>query len=918
MLSVIIINMQTQSLRKLSGFILFSFFLGAFVFGQQVSVSLAKEGIITGQVGKVATVVFKIKNNQNFDCEFEPSLNLPHSWQPIHNKAAFSLGPGQSKVHITSFLVPNFTTFGEYPVVLKVKNTASGRIAGEFTFHVDVPNVYKLAIESIEAPSLAMAGETFEATFSVRNLSNAVHTIQLVPYKCELKEASRISLEPNSSQLVTVTVSTFEELRKVSRAGFRLEAFISGHEEDTHVHTYRHVRVIPTNDADINDIRRLPGYARVSYFGRQNGEEPFQSGYQGELHIQGAIDEAGENEVELRMRGPNQFDLSVYGNYDEYYVGYTSPLFDLRAGDQVFSLSPLTEYSRYGRGLESAFRINPVEIGLFYQRPRFYPDISAEFGAHIKYTFEEENSLSFNMLQKVHLEPNSQSTMMSFLGDFQPLPHTSIIAEYAQGVGESEGRGIYLNLHSNPIKRLNIASTVLYASKDFPGYYNNTWMYSGSVNYYLTKKLNLSFNIHQDERNAARDTLFTVAPYGKRMQAGIGYRFNRKTQLRVYLRNAEREDRFPDTKFHSRDQTARLQLMQQLGKFRFNLSGEYGKSENLLAPLEQREQNLFRSYLDAEFRISNRHSIRGFLQYYNHNSYSIERQEQLVFGVSAYSSLTKSTKLYLQFQNRYELEDYFRDRDLFSIRFSQWIKKKHEFQLTGRYSLLRKTVDNQDLTFAANYTYHFGIPLESKKNYPDVIGKIDNMGAESVKGIVFHLNGKTTVTDAEGNFIFKSVPPGQYYVMMDVTSVGLHEIPDIPTPIVVNVPEEGMIEVRFGLTTGARISGDVSVQEGEKHLISQNRKAAVLGPVMIEISKDGEMHRQLTNAEGYFEFTDIRPGIWNLKVVHNDLYKQFVFDQEVFEVEITPGMHEQITIPVRRKERKIKFMQGLSLSLNDK
>jgi hypothetical protein len=52
-------------------------------------------------------------------------------------------------------------------------------------------------------------------------------------------------------------------------------------------------------------------------------------------------------------------------------------------------------------------------------------------------------------------------------------------------------------------------------------------------------------------------------------------------------------------------------------------------------------------------------------------------------------------------------------------------------------------------------------------------------------------------------------------------------------------------------------------------------------------------------------------------VIHNELFKQFVFDEETFELYLEPGEKEEIQIRLRKKERKIKFLQSLSLTSKD-
>ncbi len=895
--------------------LLFGFELHA----QEVDIFLKKnQKIIASIPGKVTTVVVGISNLSSMDLRLQPQHDYPEAWNSISDSKPFVIKSGEKLTKLLSFIAPNLTPAGEYNLVFELFDLEAKATIQSFSFQVEIEELVNLSVKGIETPDFVVAGEDIQAKFMVRNFGNSEKEIKLTSHNCKLVGSATIKLKPNTVQIVEVVTTTHPNLHKVSRKSLRLEGCVLSNPK-IKAHAYLHARIIPNANAEINDIRRLPGYARISYIGRSHADGNYISGWQAELVARGHLDKTGDNNLEVRLRGPNQFNISSLGLYDEYSARLNTPNYHIHVGDKTFSLSPLTEYARNGRGIEGSYRHKNIEIGGFYQKPRFFPEIESETGAYARHYFNSDNSLGLNYLNKSFRKSHSKATMLSLFGQFRPLKNTFIETEFSQGyVGMENGYAGHFKLESSPFKQLRFSSTVVYASRDFPGYFSNTWFYNAAVNYAVTPKISVFGNVYQDENNAARDTLFATAPLSKRYQAGLSFRLFKKTQIRGYLRQNELKDQLPSLKFHRENRSLKVQVSQELRLFRFSTALEYGLIENFLNPENERFSKLFRTYLDINYRLSHRNNFRGFIQFFENNRFDNLEHKQVVFGISGQSKLTKSTTLKFQYQNTFAIEEYYRDRNLFELHLTQRFKKQHEITLSSRYALLRQTTDMGDFSLAAHYKYNFGIPLEGRENLTSLYGQIFNSGTESVEGIVLHLNGRSVVSDENGNFKFKSLTPGKYYLLLDKTSLDLHQIPDVPTPIEVEIIEGEDTRISFGMTTSVTISGTMNIFQGGGLFISSNPKKMELpGPVLIELNNGIETFRQVTEADGSFVFSGLRPGKWNLTVIHNELFKNFLFEDEAFELELKPGKKENIQIRIRKKERKIKFLQTLSLSSKD-
>lgn len=892
--------------------LLFSFEIQA----QGLEINLLNQKEITAKPGKVTTVVASILNKTGSNLIVQPKFFYPEGWNSITDTKDFEIKAGSKLTKLISFSAPNQTKAEDFELLYELIEIKTGNSLGNLAITVQVEEIVNVSIKGIEVPHFVLAGQEVHAKFIVRNLGNSEQEISLISYNCDIVGSNNILLAPNDIKVVEVKTLTTPNIQKVSRKSFRIEGTTSG-ESLVKAHAYQHSLIIPNASAEINDIRRLPGYARLSYIGRNRIDGQFISGWQGELFMRGNLDELGEKNLEIKLRGPNQFNVSSLGLYDEYYAQLNTPNYKIHLGDKTYSLSPLTEYARNGRGIEASIRHKRKEFGSFYHRPRFFPEIKEEIGAYARHHFNLDNSISLNYLRKTYRNSNSNASLLSLLGRFNPFKNTYIESEVSQGYHQTEsGYAGYLKLESSPINKLRLSSTVLYASRDFPGYFRNTWFYTGSINYSISPKINVFGNIYQDERNAARDTIFSTAPFSKRYQAGLSFRLSRKTLIKTYLRQNELKDQLPSLKFHRQNQSLKLQISQDLRPFRLSAAAEYGKTENFLNPEGEKYSKLFRAYLDINYRLSDRHNFRGFAQFFENNRFDNQNQKQFIFGISGQSRITKSTNVKFQYQNNFAIEEYYRDRNLMEFHLAQTIKKQHEISVSARYALQRQTVDQGDFSVAAHYKYNFGIPLEGKEKQSTLLGQIFSNNSESIEGIVLHLNGRTAVTNELGQFKFKSLAPGKYYLLLDKSSLAIHQIPDIPVPIQVEIIEGQDANISFGLTTSVTISGSLDIIP-KKLLTSNNSKMEMPGPILVQLTNGEDTFRQITEKDGTFIFSGLRPGEWNLNIIANDLYKQYIFEENEFELNMKPGQKENIEVRIRKKERKIKFLQSLSLSSGD-
>jgi hypothetical protein len=226
-----------------------------------------------------------------------------------------------------------------------------------------------------------------------------------------------------------------------------------------------------------------------------------------------------------------------------------------------------------------------------------------------------------------------------------------------------------------------------------------------------------------------------------------------------------------------------------------------------------------------------------------------------------------------------------------------------------------------------------GIPVSKKKNTGILYGRlIDQETLRPESDVIIRINGSSAVTDADGRYIFPSLKPGTYYLRLDKVKIGLNRITVKPTPMEVVVLGGGKQMIDLAVTRSASFSGKVvlcksasdSVKGAQGSILRENGEYAIVGSgkeagtgadcigisnILIEMTREGETVRRVTDSEGRFKFEELRPGVWNVKAYDYNLPEYHMFDKDAFTIELKPADTQSKTINVLPKKRRIQFIQ---------
>lgn len=859
--------------------------------------------------GKVCNLPFFVHNNSTQIVHAQPEYDIPDEWKLVTVQPAIDLKPSEKKFQVLSIQVPAVFAVGEYPVFVNF-TADDGTLLHRDSVFVKVLEVEKVSIQKLENPEYVYAGEEIRATYILQNQGNTKKNFFIETQNCQVADGEEVMLEAGESKMVTIVKPTSEDYINSVREFYTIRV-LAGNRVLESVNNWS--QVFPSKNLKKDLYFRFP----VTFFGSYlavNKDDQFESTYQFQLFGQGTLDVEGKHQLEFMARGPNNTDLSYLGLYDQYYLSYQNQYVILFGGQKNFMFTPLTESSRYGLGVESKVLLNNgLALGFLYVEPRFYEEIKNEMAGVLGYHFNSENKAELYYVSKQFEGLNERTQLFSFLSEFSPFKGTDVDLELSRGYYNDVADNAYrINLNSR-FSIFNLSGNYYNTGKNYPGYYNNSKFYSGNISARLTKKLGVSLYGRRDFMNAQLDTFFVTAPITESYQASFDYKVGLQSHLKVFLRQYERKDRLSYNKFHYKTRSANMRFSQRWKRFRYSLTGEAGKTTNFLLDPGENEQNSFRGMGDFSYSINSRHYIRAFGSWSNINEFVSGKQQNVTAGMSLSSQITDNFNANFFIQNAYDIDDYYKNRNLMQLNLNYNFLKNHSISLRSFYTIFKTELEEAEFTLSATYEYKFGVPLKQVVEAGIISGKITNRDGLPVEGVWVRLLNKTAVTDKNGDYQFDLIQPGTHLMSIDESSFELDEITNIPNPVEVNVFEDQVSKVDVRILKGAELKGKFVLEEAK--LKAAEQEDASPANIIVEIRSELEEYRITTEKDGTFAFPLLKPGKFTFKIYANSIPKAYKLEQSEHEYTLNEGETIELEIVLPTKKNNIIFKPAGNLNL---
>ncbi|AZB23800.1 hypothetical protein EG339_03775 [Chryseobacterium bernardetii] len=891
-------------------------FFPLFALSQQQSPRLIskKDSLMPGMS---TSIPFSLQNNSQENKVYDISVTTSSSYIiPILEKGELQIPSQETSVYLVPLRISAETTQGEYSVTLNIADRSSGLSFTKTSYITISPN-RKLSLTALDSPEFIRAGETIYASFLLKNNGNITEHLILESKNSIIDHDSSMILGPNKAKTITIHKTTNPELGQNEYQNLNLSVYSKDNPKE-HQTVYISTQVISVKPANQDIYHRLPVVASLSFVGMKN-MGVYNDGFQGEIYGKGTLDKENKNQIEFHAATHNPIELNTFTQYEEYFLNYKRDNLFIHLGDKTYSSSYLTEFARYGRGAEIRYNFNKLSIGGFYNRPRFFRDIKDEFNIYSALKIRKESEISVGYLYKMPMREESISTNIGLnseahlpytKGKFKVSKNINISGEFAYStIKRAEGTAYMAQAEVN-FDKLNGNLAYMKASPQFAGYFTNTHTLSGYLQYRLTKRISVLANYMQDAKNFQRDTLFLAAPYRKFLQYGIQYKYLAKGSILINHGFQKYQDRLEPKQFDYYERFFRVSVDQRIGIFQINLEGQFGNTDNYLTGFNG-HSSLYAANLSFE-KFRTFFSLFG--SYAVTSRYQLQNQKQFYYGARVFSKFSEKTSVSIFYQNNYIPEEYFKDRNLFEFLFHQQLFPGNELDLSGRYSLQRGQIGDKDFIFSVRYTWRPNIPVQKTAQYTSLSGNVGNLGIKKTDGIRLMLGNYLSVTDKDGNYIFKNVIPGNYFLEIDRSTTAINDIPTVVFPAAVSLINEENI-FNFGLTTAAKVQGYIRLSETEEKSLpdietiqfkkGRNKRESII----IEAISNDQTYRKVCFIEEDFDFTYLRPGDWTIKLYRNGLDKRYKILNDKFQFTLKPSEVKKIDIQIVKQQIEIKYQQ---------
>lgn len=867
--------------------------------------------------GMSTSIPFSLQNNSQENKVYDISVTTSSSYIiPILEKGELQIPSQETSVYLVPLRISAETTQGEYSVTLNIADRSSGLSFTKTSYITISPN-RKLSLTALDSPEFIRAGEPIYASFLLKNNGNITEHLILESKNSIIDHDPSMILGPNEAKTITIHKTTNPELGQNEYQNLNLSVYSKDNPKE-HQTVYISTQVISVKPANQDIYHRLPVVASLSFVGMKN-MGVYNDGFQGEIYGKGTLDKENKNQIEFHAATHNPIELNTFTQYEEYFLNYKRDNLFIHLGDKTYSSSYLTEFARYGRGAEIRYNFNKLSIGGFYNRPRFFRDIKDEFNIYSALKIRKESEISLGYLYKMPMREESISTNIGLnseahlpytKGKFKVSKNINISGEFAYStIKRAEGTAYMAQAEVN-FDKLNGNLAYMKASPQFAGYFTNTHTLSGYLQYRLTKRISVLANYMQDAKNFQRDTLFLAAPYRKFLQYGIQYKYLAKGSILIKHGFQKYQDRLEPKQFDYYERFFRVSVDQRIGIFQINLEGQFGNTDNYLTGFNG-HSSLYAANLSFE-KFRTFFSLFG--SYAVTSRYQLQNQKQFYYGARVFSKFSEKTSVSIFYQNNYIPEEYFKDRNLFEFLFHQQLFPGNELDLSGRYSLQRGQIGDKDFIFSVRYTWRPNIPVQKTAQYTSLSGNVGNLGIKKTDGIRLMLGNYLSVTDKDGNYIFKNIIPGNYFLEIDRSTTAINDIPTVVFPAAVSLINEENI-FNFGLTTAAKVQGYIRLSETEEKSLpdietiqfkkGRNKRESII----IEAISNDQTYRKVCFIEEDFDFTYLRPGDWTIKLYRNGLDKRYKILNDKFQFTLKPSEVKKIDIQIVKQQIEIKYQQ---------
>jgi hypothetical protein len=872
----------------------------------QMRVELRGPAAVEAAPGGPATLVFRLTNASGRTLTVSGQAVLPAGWRAVASDLPTPLAAGAGETRPVGFTVPA----GARPGAYVVRYTASAEgFASADSAVVRVREIRALEVRAGAAPRFAVAGDAYTASFSVRNRGNAAARVRLSATgsrgSAARPDVADVLLGPGEERPVRVTVTPAagpaDGAAVIDRVELRASSIA-----DTSVRAAAttRVQVVAHAASGVQDrFHRLPVEVRL-----RTGD----AGGQGTTAIPsisgaGTLSAGGGTRVDFLAR-PRDPRPSLLADPGEYRLGITGRGFDVRLGDGIYALSRLTEPGRSAFGAGGSIAAGPLVASAFTARPRNGFAGATETGGFAGLRFGPVTRLGVGYLQRTGRDSGAVTTARATV---VPVRGTTLDAEAGRSV---DGNGTATSLEAYGSRpRISFSVRHLRADSAYPGPQRGVSEDWGSLTLRPVGAFHLGASIGrrtggENVYGELLPILFRTPRLVRSARGEIGYGGLLTLEMLDEQRAGgrlgaeyDRESRTMAASSTLRHGRSWLQPRVELGTVTDRATGETSPARrlSLRAGAAAGAASVSASVERFQGTVLETGEVRDGV------SASVDAQARLATGtgVRVSASGTRAPGAFVPEAGAVE------------VGVDQALPFGHRIEARARVAG-GSTTGAPRTAFTVDYVVPVGVPVARLRDAGEVSGRLfDAETGQGLAGVPVRLGDRVVATDRRGRWSFGGVTPGTYYLEVDRLTAGVDRVTQRPMPLKVTVVGGEARREEVGMVRGARVDGSVHVYDfapgaegpGDGRPLVD---AGALGGVTIELSREGETQRRVSDASGAFALTGLAPGRWRLSIDAADLPPHHYAEADTQGVHLAPGETREVRIRIVPRFRPVQIVGG--------
>lgn len=859
--------------------------------------------------GRLLTLSFKVTNTGGTKKRFESIVVPPSGWRRLAKEFPFEMEAGAVDIRLLSISIPAETPAGDYSLRYKIRDATSQSDAAEVVITVVISAVTEQALKSLDAPRLVVAGDAYKSTFLLTNKGNVQSLVRLKATSSNgfpaVPDSSLLQLNPGESRTIAIDVKTDVSVTEKVQDILEVTAELDP-KSQTKANSY--VQVVPRVTGVEEHYVRFPMVAKIRFAGESN-----RNGVQLEVAGGGALSPAANDRLVILIRTPDIQQKSILGRRDEYQLSYTRKEYDLFLGDKSYSLSPLTEYSRYAFGVSGNANLTSVSVGGFVNDSRFLTTRQREFAGYVNTRLTEATQIGINYLRKQEVQASDIISARSLV---RPFKNNEVDLEY--GVGNTNGArdDAYAARWTGRGPWYTYDARYVHSGAKFPGYFRDVDLKNLSLNISPLEDLRFEAYYRDEERNLGRDTNLVIAPRDRYYQVGAGF----SNFLAVYYRSNDQDDLLPVSHFRRQDETWQFRAGFSLARFMLLGNADLGTIRDKIAGTD----NPYKRYtIYTNVQPFSGHTYGFTVEYTEEREPTTQLiQHRLSGSFSANILLGESTQLTMSLFGNRTRGEFQQTYSLFDISFEHTFPFGHSLVLRGRQSIFTPSIEGKELAYLAEYAVPIGVPIARSTESGQLAGRvIDAEKGTGVPNILLYAGGATAVTDRNGVYSFPALKPERYVLQVDMSSAGLNKVPlqHLPQELTIVGGRESRFDI--SLSRSVTVTGTILLYEAQEQAANDTSQPILKEPVghpnvVVELFNAEEVNRRLTDSRGRFAFSDIRPGRWTLRIIEGNLPQNYYFEKDLHELTVAPGQSAELSFKALPRKRRVQILkQGQAIEI---